>query len=344
LRDEAGGRSPVTAHADAFDGSRVLVTGATGLVGCSLVRLLSDFPCRLRLLARRAPEALQPGAADTEVVTGDVRDARVLERALDAVDIVFHLAAQTSAAVAERDPHLDWEVNVWPVLLMLERFRCDGRRPTVILAGTATQAGVPTTLALDESAVDRPLTVYDTHKLMSEQYLELYARLGLVRGTSLRLPTVYGPGPPARGSGRGLVGGCIRRALAGEPLTIYGTGSYLRDFLHVSDAAGAFVAAAARVDAVSGRHFVLGTGTGRTVAEAIRLVAESVRAETGSEVPVKTVDPPRGWSALDERDVVVDSSAFAAATGWSPTVPFEDGIRSTVAALVPSMPGRVGTA
>jgi len=317
-----------------LDGSCVLVTGATGLIGSSLVALLVGRPCRLRLLARARPMTLPAGRAHTDVLIGDMRNPELLERAIDGVDVVFHLAAQTSARVAQRDPRVDWELNVQPVLHFLDWFRRKGRHPIVVLAGSETQAGIPSTLPLDETAPDRPLTVYDVHKLMAEQYLELYARLGLVRGTCLRLPTVYGPGPRERGEDRGLIGGTIQRALAGEVLRIHKGGAYLRDFLHVADAARGFLAAASAIDCLSGRHFLLGTGIGRPVAEAIQLVGEAVREQTSLVVSVETVGRPEGWSSLDEGNVVIDASSFATATDWAPMISLEAGVSSTVSALL----------
>jgi nucleoside-diphosphate-sugar epimerase len=320
--------------AAAVDGADVLVTGATGLIGSALVDLLSRRPCRLRLLARAVPDRVPGARAEIQTIAGDARDAAVLTSAARGVDVVFHLAAQTSVRLAERDPVGDFQANVQPVLTLLTLFREEGRRPVLLLAGSETQAGVPMPVPLDESALDRPATVYDLHKLMAEQYLELSVRLGLVRGACLRLPTVYGPGPRERGEGRGLIGGSIRRALLSKPLEIRGGGAYLRDFLHAADAARAFVAAAAALDRLDRGHFVIGTGTGSRVDETIRLVAREVHRQAGIPVSVDEVGRPPGWSAVDERSVVVDASAFIAATCWTPSIALEDGIRSTVAALV----------
>jgi nucleoside-diphosphate-sugar epimerase len=308
----------------------VLVTGASGVVGTALLHRLSARPGRLRLLSRQP----MSGGGNCEVLHGDVRDPAVIAAALDGVGTVIHLAAQTSGPEAEADPVADWHANVAPLLHMLERGREEGTARTILLAGSETQAGPSPPVPLDERARDAPVTIYDLHRLAAEQLLETYVRRGLAHGACLRLPTVYGPGPPSRGRGRGMVDAMVRRALAGHPISVYGRGTARRDLLHVDDVAAAFLAALDHPEAVDGRHFVLGTGAGISIGDAARRVAREVARQTGAApVAVRHVPVPADWSVVDERDVVVDASAFRAATGWRPVTDFASGLAVTVRAM-----------
>ena len=122
----------------------------------------------------------------------------------------------------------------------------------------------------------------------------------------------------------------VRRALAGERLNVYGTGDWLRDYVYVDDVARAFVLAARHPDAVNGRSFIVASGQGVTVADAVRLVAELVGERTGRRVEIAHVPPPAGLSALETRQFVGRSDAFRDATGWSPTVSLREGIKRTI--------------
>ncbi len=62
---------------------------------------------------------------------------------LEGVDIVYHLAAQTSVYVADKDPLTDLKINVLPMLNLLETCRDRKWRPIVIFSGTATEVGIP---------------------------------------------------------------------------------------------------------------------------------------------------------------------------------------------------------
>ncbi|WP_411153191.1 NAD-dependent epimerase/dehydratase family protein [Streptomyces sp. A30] len=146
--------------------------------------------------------------------------------------------------------------------------------------------------------------------------LKRAAAAGLARAVSLWLPPVYGPGSPSA-EDRGVVSTMIRRALAGQPLTMWHDGTVRRDLLYVEDAARAFTAALAHADALSGRHYLVGTGRARPLGEVFEVVARAVSRYTGTPaVPVLSVDPPPHADPTDFRSLAVDPSAFSAATGW----------------------------
>jgi UDP-glucose 4-epimerase len=318
----------------ALAGKTVVVTGGRGFLGTALVELLKDVDCRIVRIVRTPAPAIRDSRANVIDLTGDVRDASTWRRALDGADVVFHLAAQTSAAVAQADPDRDFADNVAPVVNLLDACRLAGATPIVLFAGTVTQAGVPVSTPVDESHADNPPTVYDAHKLLAENHVKDHARQGIVRGASLRLANLYGPGPRSRGAGRGVLNTMIRRAVAGEALTVYGSGAYVRDYLYVRDAALAFIAAAEGIEKLNGGHWVIGSGEGHTINDAFNAVAARVAERTGRRVAVEHVEPREPLSALETRNFVADSSRFRAATLWRARCPFPEGIDRTIEACL----------
>ncbi|MBI2890644.1 MAG: NAD-dependent epimerase/dehydratase family protein [Nitrospirae bacterium] len=320
---------------DSLAGKRLLITGAAGYIGSGLALRLKEIPCRLVRLARR-PENLPPlrGPATIQDIGGDVRRKETWSQVLPGVDVVFHLAAQTSSTAADNAPLEDLNSNVVSMLHLLESCRSLGSSPMVILAGTVTQAGIPERVPVDESHPDRPVTAYDLNKWAAEQYLMLYVRRRIVRGTCLRLPNIFGPGPRSSRADRGILNMMIRRALEGEPLTVYGAGDAIRDFLFVTDTVDAFVRAAAMPDLVNGRHFVLGSGIGTSIADSLRLVRERVALKTGTRVELRQVDPPAPLPPIEARNFIADTARFQSATGWRPTVSLADGIDRTIEAFL----------
>jgi nucleoside-diphosphate-sugar epimerase len=319
---------------DFFSEKGVLITGGAGYLASNLVTILKELDCRIvRLDRQEACWAPATGPAQISDVYGDVCDPLVWEQHLEGIDFIFHFAAQTSTYDANAYPVADQSVNVMPILQMLEACRRRETSPTVCFSSTVTVAGIPERLPVDETHPDHPLTMYDLHKQMGEQYLRWYAEQGFVHGVTLRLANVYGPGPRSSRSDRGILNQMIRRALAGEPLTVYGTGEQLRDYVYVEDVAHAFVAAALHGESLSGKCFVIGSGQGHTIAEAIRMVAERCAARTGIEVPVRHVDPPGDLSPIEKRHFVADSRRFYAATGWRPNYTLAEGIDRTLEAF-----------
>lgn len=322
----------VTDFLKPYQGKTVVVSGASGYIADALLdRLALQCAKIIRLSRRPLPPLRGPACAVDAAI--DYADAESWRRFLPGAAAVFHLAAQTSFYHAAENPEADFCANVAPMRALLEACRRDGLTPCIVFAGSSTQAGLPKRIPLDESAKDEPITVYDLHKLMSETLLEGYARQGLARGTTLRLCNVYGPGPQSSSADRGILNVMIARALRGERLTVYGVGEAVRDYLYIDDVAAAFLAAGAS-EAAGGRHFVLGSGRGLSIADSFRLVARRVGAKTGVPVEVASIPEPPGLSPIEARHFVADSSAFRIATGWTATIPLEEGIDRTVGHLL----------
>jgi nucleoside-diphosphate-sugar epimerase len=203
------------------------------------------------------------------------------------------------------------------------------------LAGAATQVGLPSVEKIDEALPDRPVTVYDRHKLAAEALLKEACAEGTLRGACLRLCNVYGPGPKSSSADRGVLNAMIRRALKGEPVTAYDRCARLRrDYVFVDDAAEAFAAAAEAPDAVNGRHFLVASGEAVALKDAFALAAARASARTGRRVPVALVPAPEGLSPIEGRDYAADPGALKKAAGWAPRVALSQGIDLTIDAFL----------
>ena len=314
-----------------YQNKRLLVTGASGFLASNLVKALLGTKCHIHRLSRHtSPLMPVSGPACVEDINGDISGEETWQRALEGIDIVFHFASQTSVYAANEDPASDFALNVLPMLHMLETCRRKDLHPVVLFAGTVTEAGITTSLPVDETCPDKPVTVYDLHKLMAENYLKYYVRQGAVQGTVLRLANVYGPGPESSGAGRGILNSMIRRALKGEPLTIYGEGNYLRDYIYVKDVVEAFLEAAAGMDRLSGHHYVIGSGKGHTITDAVHMIAGRVEKKFGRHISVIHIDPPSTLSPIEERNFVADTKNFSSATGWAAGTSLAEGIDLTI--------------
>ena len=317
-----------------YSGKRIVVTGASGFLGSNLVQELRNVDCEI-IRITRSTTSLTSTQGKPQIVdlTGDIREPEIWKDVIDrGVDIIFHLAAQTSVAVANDDAVADHRANVLPMIRLAEACRRRKCRPMVVFAGTVTQAGLPTRLPVSEEHPDKPVTIYDLHKLIAERYLKFYSSQEIVFGAVLRLANVYGPGPTSSSSDRGVLSMMIRKALKGEPLTVYGKGDWLRDYVYVADVIRAFLLAGVSIDKTNGHHFVIGSGQGQTIREAFNLVADEVARKTGRRVEV-ILKPQPVQSVIETRNFVADSAKFSQATGWQPECSLAEGIGRTVQAF-----------
>ncbi|MFB7943141.1 NAD-dependent epimerase/dehydratase family protein [Streptomyces sp. NPDC056049] len=332
-----------------LSGSAPLVTvlGAGGFIGSAVARELVRRPIRLRLVARRPVTVPAGGAAEVEALTSDLTAPGAVAAAVAGADAVVHLAARFAGAeghagsskwrVARGDEAAE-RINVGIMRELIDALAVGrpaaGPPPVVLFTGSTSQAGAPPSIRLDGTEPDEPVGEYARQKLIAERMLTAASAVGVVRGAGLRLTTVFGHVPGSPASDKGVVATMVRRALAGEPITLWHDGTVLRDLLHVDDAARAVAAALDHPDELAGRHWLVGTGRGEPLGKVFDEVARLVAAWKGRPpVPVLRVPPPDRAEATDFRGVEVDSTAFRAVTGWAPRVPLHEGLLRTAVAL-----------
>ncbi|CAL9569303.1 NAD-dependent epimerase/dehydratase [Streptomyces sp. NPDC052644] len=314
----------------------VALLGATGFVGSAVLRELAARDVRIRAVSRRPATAPAGARADVEVRAADLTEPGEMAAAVAGADIVvlatLYSAATSTWRVEDGDTAAE-RVNVGLARDLVDALaaRSEGPPPAVVFTGAASQAGPSDKGVLDGSEEDRPAGAYDRQKLAAERLLLEATARGAVRAASVRLPTVFGYGPHSTARDRGIVSAMTRRALAGDPITMWHDGTVRRDLLYIEDAARAITAAVDRIDAVAGRHWPIGTGHGSPLGPVFEEVAALVAKRVGKPpVPVVSVEPPAHAEPGDFASVTIDASAFRAATGWAPRVPLGEALRRTV--------------
>ncbi|MFE4373637.1 NAD-dependent epimerase/dehydratase family protein [Streptomyces sp. NPDC056835] len=314
----------------------IALLGATGFVGSAVLRELAARPVRILAVSRR-PAAVPPAArADIEVRAADLTEPGELSAAVAGADAVVLATLYSSATATWRVEDGDTaaervNVGIARDLVGALAARPAGPRPQVVFTGAASQAGPTGKPVLDGTEPDRPKGPYDRQKLAAERLLLDADARGVLCGASLRLPTVFGPGAGPAARDRGVVSAMARRALAGEPLTMWHDGTVRRDLLYIDDLARAVVAGLDHTGALAGRHWLLGTGEGRPLGPVFEQLAALVAQRTGRDpVPVLAVRPPEHAEAGDFASVTIDASAFRSVTGWRPNTALTEALRRTV--------------
>jgi len=274
------------------------------------------------------------GKLTREYGTADLRDPQSWFELLHGADIVVHLSSRTDLRAAEADPAEDEDINVRPVRALVETARAMKTVPRVVFASAATIVGPNPSLPVNDAAPDDPCSIYDRHKLAAEIILREGTACGAVRACSLRLANVYGYGSASINNNRGILNVMMKRAVAGEPLTLYGTGAYVRDFIHIADVIEAFVSAILTPVVCDGGHYVIASGRGHTLAETYAMIAEVALERLQRRVEVVRVAEPADLHAVEKRNFIGDSRAFRARTNWQPRFELRAGIADYFARVV----------
>lgn len=281
---------------------RVLVTGAAGYVGRAVVVALAAAGQEPVALVHSHSDGLPVGV---EVRAADLTDPGSLAGSVVGFDAVCHLAGATRARESWEQPGRYFSVNTAGTIALLTAMEAAGVQ-RIVFASTGSIYGTPERQPMDESLPDDPPHPYAGSKLAAEQAVEWQARAGGLGVTVLRLFNVAGRLDPD--STR-----IVPRVLAavdGTDLQVNGDGTAVRDFLHVDDAAAAFVAALERAVPVGeARRYNIGHGVGSSVMDVVA-AAEQV---TGRVVRVEHRPP-----APEPATLVCDPSRAIAELDWKP--------------------------
>lgn len=310
----------------------ILVTGGLGYIGSALVRVLNKISCKIMIITQPNSSIVNFGSsyADISVIEEDIRQKGIWNKVLNQVDIVFHLAGQTSSKAADDDPIMDINTNLLPVVNMVTACKEKNLSPKIIFSGTVTQVGFTDKYPISEAMRDLPVTVYDINKLAAEKYLQFYSNNMGRDAVTLRLANVYGPGLSSSSADRGVLNLMIKKALAGELLTVYGDGSFIRDYIYIEDVIEAFLIAGAYVESISGNYYLIGSGIAHSIKQTVEIVRDKVSQKVHRSIDIKFIPPPRNMSKIEYRHFVADTTRFNSATNWQARTSLSEGITKTI--------------
>ncbi len=315
-----------------WEGHTALVTGAQGFIGSWLAERLLDEGARVVTLRRDFdPEArfrVEGIEERCTTVLADLQDYEALVRVLNEHEVrsVFHLAAQTIVATANRSPLSTFEANVRGTYNLLEACRAVGvvgdPIERVVVASSDKAYGAHEELPYREDFALQPRYPYDVSKACTDMIARSYASTYDLPVAVTRLANVYGGGD--LNWSRVVPDSC--RALArGERPVIRSDGSPERDYIHVDDAVDAYLAIATSLDRpeLHGRAWNAGAGAPLSVLE---IVTRLVRASGRQLDPdIKGSGTPPG--EIDRQ--FLDSSAIRDELGWAPRVGLDEGLART---------------
>jgi CDP-glucose 4,6-dehydratase len=316
---------------DAWRGRRVLVTGATGMVGSWLVKSLLNGGAQVVCLVLDADpqsELLRSGDINaTEVVNGRLETFADVERAINAreADTVFHLGAQTIVGTARRDPLGTFEANIRGTYHVLEACRrSSGLVRRVVVASSDKAYGTQPKLPYVESMPLEGREPYEVSKSCTDLLAQSYHHAFGVPVAILRCGNIYGGGDL---NWSRIIPGTIRSLLHGERPIIRSDGTYVRDYLYVKDVVRACLAVADALDdpKVRGEGFNFSPQKPTTVLEVVAAVARVMNAGAKLKPVIKNAAPG------EIRDQYLSAAKARRLLGWRPAYDLETGLSETVA-------------
>jgi len=304
---------------------KVLVTGGAGFIGSHVVETLlargdevvviDDFNDYYDPAIKRRNLAASMQHPSFRLVEGDIRDRTLIEDLLqrEGFETIVHLAARAGVRPSLKDPVLYETVNVTGLLNLMEASVKFGK-PHFVFASSSSVYGLSPRLPWrEDDPVDCPISPYAVTKRMGELLCFNYSHIHQMDTVALRFFTVYGP----RQRPDMAISKFTRAILNGDPITVFGDGSALRDFTYVGDIVKGILAA---VDRSFGFE-IINLGGAQTIT--VSALIEAISRVVGKEAKLIFQDPIPG----DVPVTWADSSKAQRLLGNSPSTSTEEGLR-----------------
>ena len=293
---------------------KILITGGAGFQGSHIADQLVRDGHRvtvLNTLSGAAERNIQQLKDNASIVWGSITDPEIVDKTVRGQDRVIHLAARINVDESIAMPHSYLEANIMGTFNVLEAVRKQGC--PLIYASSCEVYGYTGADMIDEAHDLRPHSPYAASKAGADRLCFAYWRTYGTNVIIVRPCNIYGPRQKSGADGA-VISIFVERALAQEPLVVFGTGEQRREYMYVDDLVAGYKLILERDD-LEGEVINLGTGETPSVKE----IAEEVSRRLGASIEH---GPSRSGEVMGFR---LDSEK-AKRLGFQPRVSFQDGV------------------
>ena len=287
-----------------LNGSRIIVTGASGFIGLNLVRILADLGAEITVIDRMQPLERSPN------VQFEWADLRHLNKDFEA-DYLIHLAAITNAGFAERYPLDTYEVNVLGTANLLSHMKITKR---VLFPSTALTYKASTTPISEEAETDLS-SVYALSKNMGEQVIKFHCKRMGVGHTIVRFFNIFGPGQLPMY----IVPQVLTQIKDHHRIEIR-NGSVMRDLLFVEDCIDAVLKLAV-TEAAKDNVFNIGSGHIVSITDVAKAAIEASGLQG---VEITDLEEKIAYSPTA---IMADIDKVQSTIDWFPKTTLKDGLK-----------------
>ena len=298
----------------------ILVVGATGFVGKSLVARLSSIFPEIYTIARGDCEF--DGVPNVHHYKSCLDNTCLLNKLLPNCRIVFHLASETTPGVSILQPTFEAVNNLLPSLRFLECLQNFSHITLVYVSTGGAIYGDSGKEQISEDTSLSPLSYYGAGKAALETFICAYSRQTGNVAVILRPSNLYGPGQVYR-QGFGIIPTVFNHLLARKTLQVWGDGGTVRDFLYIDDFVDFCLILLDKISLESSvRIYNIGSGEGVALVELLALI-ERITGET----VMRNFQEAR---AVDVRRVVLDITRVNSRFKWKSKTELRRGLTKTL--------------
>ena len=286
---------------------KVLIIGSEGFVGYNLIDGLSD---KFQVLTS---DIIKKDVCDNYTQC-DITNYDQVINTVKNVDVVINLATHSLLSSLESETE-NAQVNIIGLLNILQACRKNNSKK-IIFTSASSLIGEPQSFKVSENHTTTPKTAYGITKLASEHYLRLFQELYGINFIVFRFFNIYGSYQK-----NGLVPSLYQKITSNQPVTIFGDGKQLRDFVYITDVLPFFEKAISN-DSVNNSIYNIGTGIGTTISEVITLMSDTL----GIEPKVERKPIRKG----EIGNFIADTTKLEKSFGQVPNTTVKSGLEKTI--------------
>ena len=311
-----------------LNGKKILVTGADGFIGSHLTEELIKEGCKVKAfvyynsfnswgwLDTFPKETLE----QIEVFAGDIRDPNGVRKAVEGVDIVFHLAALIAIPFSYHSPDSYIDTNIKGTLNVIQAAR-DFEVEKILITSTSEVYGTAQYIPIDEKHIRQPQSPYSASKIGADSIADSFYRSFGLPVTIVRPFNTYGP----RQSARAIIPTIINQLLNGKKKIKLGSLHPTRDLLFVKDTAAGFVAIA-KSGKVAGEEINIATGNEVSVEDLAKKIIDKLNPAATIICDEERVRPEKS----EVERLLGSNEKIKSLTGWEPSYSLDDGLAETI--------------
>lgn len=310
-----------------FKRKKIIITGASGYIGSSLLKKFIDFNSEIFILSKNK-EIKKFSSKNIKYKLIDFSDVEDYEDYLINSDYYFHLSYDNNIYIEEDKIKNQFRQNVFRLEKFFKKISDFKKKINFIYTSTSTVYGLPKKIPVDETFPSKILTSYDNTKYQTELLADQYKNN--LNKCILRLPNIYGQGI-SNNQSRNILTKVIRKALSDSEIIIYGTGQYMRDYLHIDDLIRALLLSARHLNKLNENKFYnIGSGESITIKNCFKKIAFILEKKYNKKIKIKHINFENNANEIHKRNYFANYSKFNLVTKWKPKINFNRGINELV--------------
>lgn len=252
---------------------KILITGGAGFIGRHLTKSLLNGKNEIIIyenFSNSSPKEISYLVKDgVKIIKGDLTNFNLLNKSLNDVDYVIHLAANIDILESIKHPEKSHKINVLGSLNLL-RASTVNKISGLIAASSAAVYGDPEKISVNEKTIPNPVSPYGADKLSMEYYVKAFSNTYDLNSISLRFFNVYGDGQS--NSYAGVITKFIHKIEKNKSLEIFGDGKNTRDYVYIDDLISGIKKSLTKIKGKRGNTYNIASGKSYSVNELAKIL------------------------------------------------------------------------